>query len=406
MPASYASGYPLDLVAASRYNKQISNYGKEVITIRLFPYTELNIFCLAILILIYFNVRHRREQMTTEQKLFLMLIIADALILILDSLMWLLDGKPGLTARTVYSAVTALYYVMNPVICAIWYFYTVFQIYRDMDRLRRLVLPVAVPVAVNAVFTVCSIFNGALFYFDAGNVYHRGPLFLIMVACAFFCLIFAWVLTVAKRKMLPKHDFFPIAAFMFFPFIGGAFQALFYGISVVWPSTTVAILIIFVNIQNIQLYTDHLTGLYNRRQLDRYLPNRLQNVDGQLLAGLMIDVDSFKHINDSYGHSAGDQALVDTSEILKATFRKNDFVSRFGGDEFVVIMAVCERADLQKAIDRLHKNVMLFNERKTAPYTIRLSVGYDCYFDGQNTSAKEFLSHLDDLMYRDKHSGI
>jgi diguanylate cyclase (GGDEF)-like protein len=208
-----------------------------------------------------------------------------------------------------------------------------------------------------------------------------------------------------KRQLLPKHDLLPMAVFSFLPIIGGFIQALFYGINLVWPCATVAILIIFVSFQNTQLYTDHLTGLNNRRQLDRFLQNKVQNVESGLLAGLMIDIDDFKKINDLYGHNAGDQALVDTYEILRKTFRKNDFIARFGGDEFVVVMAVSERGDLQRAIDRLKENVASFNEGKSVPYTISLSVGYDCFQDKEDKSAKEFIRHIDDLMYRNKQAG-
>lgn len=343
--------------------------------------------------------------MLTEQRLFMLFLYVQSAILILDSLMWLLDGKTGPMIREIFIAVTVLYYLFNPLICMVWCFYVDYQIYRDEKHFKK-IWPIIIPAFANVIMTIVSIWSHTSFYLDENNVYHRGPLFLVMALIAFFYLFYTWVLTIVKRRNIPKQDFLPIAIFMIPVIFGGIVQTFFYGVSLIWVCSTISILIIFINIQNAQLYKDHLTGLFNRRQLDRYLHDRVKDIENGLLAGLMIDIDYFKRINDMYGHSAGDQALIDTSEILKKTFRKNDFIARFGGDEFVVVIAVSDKADLQKAIDRLHENVALFNAQKTVPYTISLSIGYDCYFDQTDKTAKDFIRHIDDLMYQDKQLKI
>lgn len=362
----------------------------------------LNVFSLAILALIYFNLHSRHDSLLVEQKLYLLLVGALAVILVTDTLMWVLDGLAGQLKHMVNVIATVIYYALNPAICVIWYFYVDFQLYKNVQRLKRLLLPLSLPAVLNLALAIVSPFNGALFYFDATNVYHRGWLFLATGTISLFYLLFSWVSTVLKRHKLPKQDFFPIALFLLFPLVGGIVQVLFYGLSVVWPCTTFATLIIFFSLQNIQLYTDHLTGLYNRRQLDRFLNNKLPNSTGKILAGLMIDLDSFKRINDCHGHVAGDQALVDTAILLKHTFAKQDFIFRFGGDEFVVIMVIEAEDELRHAITRLQENVAHFNAKSTAPYALSLSIGGDCIFDTTGCSAKEFLRHIDGLMYQNK----
>ena len=355
--------------------------------------------------LIFLNIHRRRDQLLAEEKLFLLLVYSDALILVLDALMWVLDGQPGAAVRSFNIAATTLYYAMNPVICMVWYLYVHYSIYRDIGRLKRIVFQAALPAAVNLALSVSSIFTGVMFTFDANNTYHRGQLFFLMALISFFYMALAWILSIVRRRSIPKQEFYPITIFMFLPVAGGVIQVLFYGVNLIWACVTFSTLIVFVHIQNHRLYTDYLTGLNNRRQLDLYLRQRVQLADGGMLAGLMIDIDDFKKINDTHGHSAGDQALVDTAEILKKTFRKNDFISRYGGDEFVVVMSLQEKEDLGRAIGRLSDNVAAFNARKTAPYTISLSIGYDCFLDQQDTSGKDFIERLDDLMYKDKHGG-
>lgn len=288
-----------------------------------FLYVEINAFALVILFLIFLNIYHRSETRLFEQKLFLALIISDALILLADTGMWILEGKTGFLLRETFLLVTAMYYILNPLICMMWSLYADFLIYRDQDRLRKIIIPFSVPAFINLVLSVTSLYNGMLFYIDENNVYHRGKLFLVMAIITYLYLSFTLVCIILKQHKIKKRNFIPILVFVFPPFIGGVFQTLFYGLSLIWVCTTISILIVFINIQNDQLYTDYLTGLYNRRNLDCYLRQQVQNRrKDRILAGLMIDVDSFKRINDIYGHNMGDNALETTADILKKTFQK------------------------------------------------------------------------------------
>jgi diguanylate cyclase (GGDEF)-like protein len=151
-------------------------------------------------------------------------------------------------------------------------------------------------------------------------------------------------------------------------------QTLYFGTTVLWVSVAISLLIVYINIQTNQLYTDHLTGLNNRRQLDNYLADQIRKkAKNGLLAGIMIDIDSFKEINDFYGHAVGDQALEKMGGILKDCFRKDDFIARYGGDEFVVFFEVDEIKDMENAVQRIRKNVEECNnsQRSTLPHKIK-----------------------------------
>ena len=120
----------------------------------------------------------------------------------------------------------------------------------------------------------------------------------------------------------------------------------------------------------------------------------------------MIDLDSFKVINDLYGHNNGDQALKDTAQILKSTFRDKDFIARYGGDEFVVVMEIEEQSELAVMVQKLRENISRFNLRRSVPYEIHLSIGYDCFVKESETSAMTFLQKIDHLMYLDKQKYV
>jgi len=354
------------------------------------------------LLLIFFNVHRPTSSYLLDQKLFLSLLFTTCLILIFDMLMWLIDGMPGSPMRIAYLIITLSYYALNPLICVLWYFYADYYINRNSARLKKLFIPMTIPALVNLVLAIMSTYNKALFYLDANNVYHRGPLFLIMASISFFYLVYTVIFVIVNRRKIQPREYSTLLFFPIPPIIGGVIQTIFYGVSLIWVCTTISLLIIFINFQNDQLNKDHLTGLNNRRQLDNYLHTKSQGPVGKVIAGLMIDLNYFKSINDTYGHDSGDEALKGVAKILNKTFRKSDFIARYGGDEFVVIMEINEKSDLDKAINRLNENVAQFNTKKLTPYEISLSVGYD-YYSSKDKNVSDFLKHIDSLMYTNKH---
>ncbi len=365
---------------------------------------EIDSFALVILFVIYINLRRRTEApQLFEQKLFFAILISNVLLLLLDIILWILDGRPGWIVRETNILLTALFCALNPVPCLLWSLYARYQVYRSEAKTRKILLPFLLPAVINLVFAVLSCFEGYIFYFDANNTYHRGSLFAVMAAMCFVYLIHTQIFIITKRKLIEKRYFASIFTFAFPPMLGGIIQSLFYGFPLVWVCMTVSILIVFINIQNHQLYTDYLTGLYNRRQLDRYLQERIRmGPKGTLLAGIMADVDSFKKINDLWGHDIGDQAIVDAGKILKMSLAKSDMVYRYGGDEFVAILEVGTESDLYRAIGRIDANAEKFIRIGPVPYSISFSMGYAIFDFGSQTTAQQFLRQIDRLMYEDK----
>lgn len=118
----------------------------------------------------------------------------------------------------------------------------------------------------------------------------------------------------------------------------------------------------------------------------------------------MIDLNGFKAINDTYGHFSGDQALRTAADLFRETFTQRDFIARYGGDEFVILMELKRPGELDAAVRRLLKNVGRFNTRSSAPYQISLGLGFDTFFTGPDLTAQAVLSHIDCLMYQHKRA--
>ncbi|MEI6102241.1 MAG: GGDEF domain-containing protein, partial [Eubacteriales bacterium] len=135
---------------------------------------SIDFFALAVLLIIYLNMRRHTDPFLFDNNIFRLLFTTDALIIALDVSMWLMDGKTGLAVRDAYLIVSACYYILNPVICLLWYFYADFHVYRNKQHFKKFLIPMLIPCCVCAVLSVLSIFNGFFFYLDSSNTYHRG----------------------------------------------------------------------------------------------------------------------------------------------------------------------------------------------------------------------------------------
>jgi diguanylate cyclase (GGDEF)-like protein len=149
-----------------------------------------------------------------------------------------------------------------------------------------------------------------------------------------------------------------------------------------------------------QSFTDPLTEVYNRRSLEdiagRFISHarRLNNS----ITLLMIDVDRFKDANTKFGHLTGDVVLADTAAVLKSSVRGSDAVFRYGGDEFLIILADTSRSGADKVIERIRKYLFDWNRAGTLKgFELSLSIGVSEWSDG--VTLDELLDEADREMY-------
>ena len=158
-------------------------------------------------------------------------------------------------------------------------------------------------------------------------------------------------------------------------------------------------------LRNLSL-TDGPTGLNNRRGfmiLATGLLKFARRADYPSCL-LYIDMDSLKHINDTFGHAAGDTALIQFAHILTETFRDSDVVGRLGGDEFVVLMVDATESDLDSMKVRLQSNVDAHNLQSVGGYALSFSLGVIRVDMNSTISMEELLSQADAAMYKHKQS--
>jgi diguanylate cyclase (GGDEF)-like protein len=151
--------------------------------------------------------------------------------------------------------------------------------------------------------------------------------------------------------------------------------------------------------------TDELTGLYNRRGFLCLSEEQLKLAHraGCDIVLFSVDVDGLKQINDSFGHSEGDCALIRTAEVLRMTFRDSDILARFGGDEFTALAIEASGYSKATILARLRENLETVRTRELR-YPLSLSVGVAQFTSFAKSSIAELAIQADQAMYQAKRN--
>lgn len=157
---------------------------------------------------------------------------------------------------------------------------------------------------------------------------------------------------------------------------------------------------------------DPLTGVYNRGELEKRVVSlaRDAGAQGTMLSLLMLDIDAFKDINDTYGHETGDHALETFAKILFGHIQPTDLIGRYGGDEFVIVCPGCDEAKAIALAESIREAVSLrvMRAKDATSFTIHASIGV-LTVDGSAqdipTESSVLLSAVDKALYAAKHQG-
>ena len=157
--------------------------------------------------------------------------------------------------------------------------------------------------------------------------------------------------------------------------------------------------------QNLHLQgiSDDLTGLYNRKGVDAAIKEAVEifNKIGQPFTVIMGDIDHFKQINDKFGHSVGDTVLSKIGEIFRQNIRKNDFVGRYGGEEFLIIL---KTDNLEQIVPRIEKIKQTIEQTDfNINFETTMTFGIQIY-DGTK-DIDQVIKEADDALYHGKKSG-
>ena len=351
------------------------------------------------IMLLYVLGQGGRQQ--AQDSLFIYLLFSVMIIVLLELCIDIFSGTRFTGSHTVLTLSAFSFYLLNP-LPGVFYFLYIDQLHNGWEKIpKKMGVLIFIPMMINAVFVCMSLFNGMIFTIDATNTYGRGEYFFLVSICGLVYVLGSQV-HIVRAKRNSNHTFPRVMIYPYPVVIASILQVHFEGMEIIGVSMILTMLMIFLHIQNTHANKDYLTSLYNRSLGVQYLQYLFQHKQkGKRIGGILMDINDFKAINDTYGHDMGDKSLRVFAKILKESFSHNWLICRYGGDEFLVFCELGSRHELEEAVLELRKNLGFINIKNSLPFPLTVSIGFAIVEDS-TTSTEAFIKSLDDGMYADK----
>lgn len=351
-----------------------------------------------IIILFYIRIHSGLSKQEGEQIYDWILIVAIASF-IAETASFIIDGRLFTGCFTLSYLTNSLCTGGTVFVGFLWCLYSDFRIYRSKRRLKRKFFVLgALFLAVAILLIINTSGNGLIFQITEDNRYIRGEFNIVIYIVLFLYYTISIATAYRSRRNRIYVELFPVYLFVIPCIAGTIIQGLCYGIAVGWLSVAVAAVFIHIQLQNFNSFVDETSGLFNRKYLNYYL-KKMQKAKTTDIYGIMVDVNNFKSINDTCGHSVGDQAIKEIGRIFTGIITERITAIRMAGDEFIIIIENTTEAEAIRLKQSIKDNADNFNKTTDMPFRLSFAMGIAEY---KNGNAEEFLSELDRKMYNDK----
>ena len=355
---------------------------------------------ITVIILIYYMKNGDKGEKHTS--LFMRMLWLVLFLLVVDT-MGRFDGSPDTYYAVFNQLGNLMLFLLAPALPSLWLLYLHYYIFPDKAPGKAMGGFLIGVNTLNLGLVAANQFTGWLYTIDADNIYARGPVYPLIPAMTVVLLLASTGYVIRLRKKVERTHFVPFLLFPAAPLIGTVLQTVIYGVPFVLAGLVFSVLMVAFFGQSIETNVDYLSGAYNRKRLEYYLRKKIATSSRvSTFSAIMADVNGLKLVNDTYGHTVGDEVLVTISTLIRSILRSNDFVARYGGDEFCIILDTSSEETLRTVVDKINRQLSNYNDMSLKPYRLGLSMGYAVYDPDSGMSAKEFYNHIDAMMYEDK----
>ncbi len=328
-----------------------------------FSVLTANIISILLIGTLYLANRQKAEY-DRDMRLLQQMMVTIGIANISDSCVYYLAGSSNIVIKVLVFLSGSGLFLGNVMIGYLWAKFIMVHMNIPFSDIRRNIYRTIGLISI--VLLVINIFYPLVFSVSDGR-YQRGFAYIIFLIFAAFYILDSLYLYVKRVKKNGSLKLFPVHIFLIPVILGVVIQTFFVEIAITWTSIAISVAGIMTALKNEIIFTDCLTGLYNRVYLE-FLHKRACNKKDCWVSGIMIDLNGFKQINDNYGHAEGDLALCIVADLLRKSFSEYGVVTRYAGDEFVIMLNTTDDQLIQKIIKSAKKNFVTENEKSDKPY--------------------------------------
>lgn len=321
-----------------------------------------------------------------RKKPFMIGIILTTIIILCESVtVFTVNGS--LHFRSLHILSNILGFALTPMISLV----IVLIFDRRIFKKHKLLL---IPTLMNILASVLSPLYGFIFYVDANNLYTRGDYYFIFIFVYIFNI---FILVISTLKVGKKYNY-PIMRKMvvltLFTIIGTSIQLIEPLVYSSWHCVTLSLLLYFVLMSEFDCSFDTLTGLYNRSTFDK-ATKHLGEIESFSI--IILDINDFKNINDTYGHDYGDTVIKEVADIIQKSFNKHYTCYRVGGDEFSIISDETDEEKIEYYLKIMTKNLSKMSDNGNPLPTV--SYGFSIFRKGENHDFQKTFKEADERTF-------
>ena len=363
-------------------------------------YINTSLITCLVIILICIDYIKKFNTNKFQKRLFMVILAAAFAATLADFLERSIAGTDGKAVTMFMYVLVIVFYTAQNIA---YYLIIVFMNYfakKNTAAAKKEIAVIAVFLTLYAVFVIATLSSRVFFYISSDNRFTPGEFYGVRLAISYLPMLLILVNAIMAHTYYTRAQVYMLFFFGILTGGGAALDIIIKNSSITWPCFAAAMLSIYFFIIQRDTHIDSLTSIGNRAAFNDFIHSLTHQASKQAYSIAMIDMNDFKSINDTYGHSAGDNALIEMAQIIKASIRSSDFAARYGGDEFVI--AIRAHHDMQRLMERIECAVAARNDTTALPYKLCISYGFDCYTTHSNQNLAEFLEHIDQLMYEHK----
>ena len=346
-------------------------------------YMEINLVAIVLVGIIGFKTNGLSKMVA--QRNFAMSIGAEVFFFLSDTL-YVMGVHDLFPCGTVMIMLTkTVYFFSTALMCYFWFIYFEYIQGSSFVEDRRRVRLALIPVFVMAVLLLINVFTGILFYVDDEGIYRRGTFFVVQYLLSYtyvFITCFRAFLGIFnKKKFALRRQLIILSLFPLAPAGAGILQFIYPQLPLACAALSLSTLLLYLEWIEQMISVDPLTMLSNRKQLAYRFESWMHTHDTQDLYLMMVDANRFKHINDTYGHLEGDTALIRIADALRLGCRDyagKSSISRYGGDEFVVLAWADRKKgeqEIRHLMESIHGHLKRLNSDANSPYDLTVCIG-------------------------------
>lgn len=391
------------MVLYSHVKKEIQQVlhtkGVIVLDINVFNAFYINLYSSLLLLVLLVILYIKRDIYNFSGKIFKYMIILNIVLSLLEGATLFFNGVDDSFARFMHYSLNFIVFLFTPLIGSLWAIYLDHKITKSLDHIKKNYYYL-LPFIIGGVLLVINFFTPVLFSISADNEYTREPLMKLngamLILLLFYIVYFAYI----NRKNIDKRLLYGAALFLVFPALGGIIQMIFYGVSTIYSMFALGIFSTYIALETMGTSRDSLTGLFTRVKANEYI-NELLYKSGEF-GVIMIDLDDFKNLNDNHGHTEGDKLLIRFGKVLSEVFFKESIVSRFGGDEFLIIKNNFHISDFDQYKKKIYEELKIEHDSNEIYEGFKFSIGCSVYEGGSKRTGEELIIEADNNMYANK----